>query len=300
MCVAPLTIVNKNTSERVKVPCGRCYECISSRRFQWAIRMQLEAEYNPPAVFATLTYDNEHCDGKLHYKSHIVPFLRNFRREEKLRYVMVGEYGTRTHRPHYHMVIFGLLLSRVDEILEKYWPYGSWHLGELAFGGAQYVAKYHILSKIDKPPYWDNERTEFKSFWNFFEQSYDLDCDEPCWDEHEPDEFFHMSRRPGIGAPYMTDDNVHAHRLRPTPYCTAAGKVQYLPKYLKHKIYDDAMKAEINEEMAKQSYKRQYDMAKQFGMDFDDFFDSEFQKLRRQIDKHKRLTFKAKKKDGTF
>lgn len=106
------------------------------------------------SIFVTLTYD-----GKFHYpqaysleKAHLQKFIKRLRKalgEVRIRYFAAGEYGEKTKRPHYHIIIFGIGFSE-KQIIMDCWPYTDWNVNsirEKAFGMAerqsiQYVAKY--------------------------------------------------------------------------------------------------------------------------------------------------------------
>lgn len=88
----------------IKVPCGKCPECRKALKRQWVARTVAEMETSPFSYFLTLTYDNEHltdCN-----KKDIQEFLNRFRYKNKTRYLVVGELGDKTNRPHYHAIIF--------------------------------------------------------------------------------------------------------------------------------------------------------------------------------------------------
>lgn len=83
----------------------------------------------------------------------------------KIRYFVVGEYGPKTHRPHYHIIIFGWSPSDVTPFfrsksgqqvyrsaqLEKLWPYGYVTVESCGCGTAQYCAQY-VTKKLTKKP----------------------------------------------------------------------------------------------------------------------------------------------------
>lgn len=105
------------------VPCGRCILCRDFRRRQWQKRLRLELFNNPDATFVTLTYDDDHCPLDVS-KSDVQKFIKRFRQIPrdynldigKFKYFFVSEYGSRTTRPHYHGIIFGvdMLLDRLS------------------------------------------------------------------------------------------------------------------------------------------------------------------------------------------
>lgn len=63
------------------------------------------------------------------------------KKDIKLKYYAVGEYGENTNRPHYHAVIFGLGLDHI-KYLEDAWSYGFVKVGSLTYDSARYVAGY--------------------------------------------------------------------------------------------------------------------------------------------------------------
>lgn len=138
--------VNEDTGEAsqlFEVPCGRCIECKKAKRREWSERLQLEASCYPENTvwFITLTYDEDHInlcpEGKngLHslVYEHFTGFIKTLRDflyrsscavarefrsyDRKLRYFIGCEYGDRFARPHAHILLFGLDLSKCGELL---------------------------------------------------------------------------------------------------------------------------------------------------------------------------------------
>jgi len=103
------------------------------------------------AVFVTLTYNPEHYpeDGSLN-KEHPKNFLKRLRKliPYKIRFYSVGEYGTKTQRAHYHLIIFNMPFEQQSlDYLEKAWslkgePIGHVHVGDVTPASAGYVANY--------------------------------------------------------------------------------------------------------------------------------------------------------------
>ena len=97
------------------LPCGQCIGCRLERSRQWATRLMKELRLHNHASFITLTYD----DNNLPKTADGVPtlclrdmqlFLKSLRKHfqpVQLRYFQCGEYGEKTQRPHYHMILFG-------------------------------------------------------------------------------------------------------------------------------------------------------------------------------------------------
>lgn len=124
------------------------------------MRAMHEAQSHEHSMFVTLTYNDENCPGELK-PDHLSDYIREVRRQmrlnhpellgNRLRYIACGEYGSRTHRPHYHAIFFGL--GTKDEFrykpglfksptLEKLWGKGQVRHGTLTPGAAAYTAFY--------------------------------------------------------------------------------------------------------------------------------------------------------------
>lgn len=93
-------------------PCNRCLPCIGIKRFHWVKKMQLEAKYWKYKYFITLTYSPENIPHNHHLnKQHLKNFIKYFRKHttkanKSLKYFACGEYGGKTERPHYHIILF--------------------------------------------------------------------------------------------------------------------------------------------------------------------------------------------------
>lgn len=139
-CLHPLLLSqfdeNNNFLGNLKVRCNHCVNCKSFLSRQWAFRCILESKQHKFTWFLTLTYDDNHLrfrdliDGET-----VFHVATNFKRDYQLlfknvrsagvifRYFIVGEYGEKSERPHYHAVIFG---PNHQEILyfKKFWDKG--------------------------------------------------------------------------------------------------------------------------------------------------------------------------------
>ncbi len=161
----PRNLVEAHMSSIV-VPCGKCPACLKKRRADWVSRMRLEALQHPVSTFATLTYDDEHCPKHLE-KSDVQNFIKRLRNVPRdygfppflVRYFACGEYGSHTHRPHYHLVLFGVDMTAPEwmpyltgfnqgkpryasRVLERLWPYGFNVVGSVTDSSIKYVSKY--------------------------------------------------------------------------------------------------------------------------------------------------------------
>lgn len=159
-------------------PCGKCLPCRINKSRQWQARLMLEWAVTGIGSFITLTYAPEFLPAGGHLdKAAAQRFMKRLRlvvKEELgidgLRFHLVGEYGTRSWRPHFHVTIFGVVLP--EELVKKAWKYGFIHVGLISADSLAYVVGY-CLKKLTRP-------------------SASL--------EGRPPEFMLSSRRPGLGA----------------------------------------------------------------------------------------------------
>lgn len=217
---------------RLKLPCGQCIGCRSSRSSQWATRIMHEAHYSPDNCFLTLTFDDDHLQKREFPESldvkDVQKFMKRLRKKfgngifygfnnsqfiarNRIRFFQSGEYGSQFGRPHYHVILFncdfpdkyffkyspsGEKLYR-SNILESLWPFGHSSIGSLTFQSAQYVAKYITLKHTGKDV--------------GLHYAWDLDIDEDtgelCVLSTLKPEFSTMSRRPGIGKDWFDEFN---------------------------------------------------------------------------------------------
>lgn len=113
----------------------------------------LEHLCSPDAVFLTLTYrDEELPDDAMLCKRDLQRYIksvRNFyRTKRRIRYYACGEYGERTHRPHYHAILFGVYVHEASAV-SQLWPHGGVAVGTVTPESIQYVAGY-VCKKLSK------------------------------------------------------------------------------------------------------------------------------------------------------
>lgn len=86
--------------------------------------LEIRSKYQESAYFVTLTYSDSNVvyapipnqNGEVIYevqtlvKKDVQDFIKRVRKgiKEKIKYFAVGEYGNKTWRPHYHLLIFGI------------------------------------------------------------------------------------------------------------------------------------------------------------------------------------------------
>lgn len=146
------------------VPCGKCRLCCDKKAREWAFRAACEnwSSTSHP-LFVTLTYDNDHLPLHGVFKEEVQLFLKRLRInmtrrgvKHDLRYFAVAEYGTKSKRPHYHLIIWNFptdsyyyptLASRLEEV-EKAWNKGFAYVAYVQKGAINYVMKYMRKSLV--------------------------------------------------------------------------------------------------------------------------------------------------------
>lgn len=239
MCVRPLYLIQKCShcdfledswrhSKLVRVPCGKCIECVKRRQKDLTVRITFEAQNYRTMHFVTLTYNPEsvplacslfcntkdgvylvqkpqilpesvfchkmreclsmsNIDGRGRYldaslpysgcqtpelpyfyrvamslnREHVKLWLKGcrtaYKREFKealpdFKMAWCGEYGSRTARPHYHVLFLGLTSNQVDWMVKR-WNYGFTSCKKCRTGisdkyaVARYISKY--MTKCD-------------------------------------------------------------------------------------------------------------------------------------------------------
>ena len=110
--------------------CGNCKPCQMHHRECVVTRIMLESAMHPPGwtAFITLTYANAPLTDKgvpTLRKEDLQDFLKRLRWRfpaKTLRHVSVGEYGEKSGRPHYHLIVFGAPLNRIKDAVKGCWP----------------------------------------------------------------------------------------------------------------------------------------------------------------------------------
>lgn len=223
-CISPLNIPRPNgrgNADRVVVPCGKCMACLSKARSHWSYRLKQELKSCSSAFFVTLTYDDDHLFFNNFgvpsvNKEHIQLFFKRLRKyyygnsKSDIRYFLSSEYGPNTSRPHYHGIFFNIPddFEGVQKQILNCWSHGHVHVGTVTGASIGYVAKY-CVSKSFVPE----------------------DADKV---------FSLMSRRPGIGANYLTSQvkEWHGADSGDKYFVVGDGGVkQSMPRYYRDKIF---------------------------------------------------------------
>lgn len=221
-CLRPRYIAK----HEIVVPCGRCGFCAATRRSDWAIRLMWERKLHSCSKFVTLTYADPHLkwyngQPQLH-REHVQLFLKRVRKEGyQLRYYGVGEYGSKTFRPHYHLLLFG---DVPEEVIRRQWIHGQVHIGNVTQESVMYCLSY-MINKND----WRMSKGRVRTF-NM------------------------MSK--GIGKNYLSPAMREWHKSGRKNYCIVDGCKRHLPRYYKNAIFSKIDLVRISVRSQKDTFKK--------------------------------------------
>lgn len=192
--------------------------------------------------FLTLTYDDEHLPISYSVDPRAMQLflkkLRNHLAPKKIRFFLCGEYGGKTGRPHYHILLFGhqftdLVLyaespktkDRIytSRILDSLWELGECKIGKVSFQSAGYVARYQMKKIGGK---------KAANHYRYIDKFGEVHQRHP--------EFSRQSNRPGIGKPWL--DKFYTD-LFPRDFVIHLGK-KGVSKMAVPKYYDKIMERE--------------------------------------------------------
>jgi len=131
--------------------------------------MMHELNYHDKSLFLTLTYNDEKLPpGGTLCKRHVQLFLKSIRQAiwpRTLRYYIAGEYGSKSERPHYHGILFGVGLDEEDRrTVIRHWQYCDWEvksIRENSFGVVNHDTVRYVAQYIDKKLYGDEAIKKF-------------------------------------------------------------------------------------------------------------------------------------------
>ncbi len=212
----------------------------------WSFRLVKEGMVSNAALFVTLTYDNIHVPitkrGFLTLnKKDLQDYFKRLRKLQKvkIKYFVCGEYGERTLRPHYHLIIFNAHTENVFKAWRlKSKDIGSIYIGNVSEASIGYTLKY--MQKPGKIPIHKNDDRQ--------------------------KEFQLMSK--GLGKAYLTEKMIQWHKedIENRMYVPMKdGKKIAMPRYYKDKIYNEREKDRIVRKMQELSVIEDKNLQKQYG-----------------------------------
>lgn len=245
-CITPYYVQDKFTGDYIPVPCSKCPPCMKRRTSGWSYRLVKEGERSSSALFITLTYDTEYVpiteNGFMNLdKKDIQKFFKRLRKltNNKLKYYVCGEYGTKKMRPHYHIILF----NADKEMIQRAWSLDGKHIGSVYIGQVNeasigYTLKY--MTKKGKVPIHRNDDRQ--------------------------KEFSLMSKK--LGNNYITEKMIKWHKevLNERMYVNIPGNKKIaMPRYYKDKIYNELEKEKIANYLKEISEKEQEKLEEELG-----------------------------------
>jgi hypothetical protein len=113
----------------------------------------MESMMHSDSIFVTLTYNDdflpENCSVDKYEVKTFIKRLRERILPRKIRYYCVGEYGDTSHRPHYHIIIFGMALFE-KEAIEKAWSWQGYQMGHIMIGDVNFSSARYVTGYIQK------------------------------------------------------------------------------------------------------------------------------------------------------
>lgn len=166
-----------------RVPCGKCLPCQKKRRSEWSLRLEHEYMFSDSAFFITLTYNDFNIPRTKEgyhtlHKKHLQNYIKRLRNDhvkyvakemkvskshvknisKPIRYYAVGEYGSKTRRPHYHLLLFNYDIANLAPLTNQWkntdtgYRHGHVDVGTVTSASINYVTKYMFkpFGKKDK------------------------------------------------------------------------------------------------------------------------------------------------------
>ncbi len=229
-CKVPIRVKNnrKSNSDFLynTVPCGKCLDCLKKRATNWSFRLQIEEKFHNIAYFVTLTYSDEYVPVTEHgeltlNKRDLQLFLKRVRKAtscKTVRYYAVGEYGSTTQRPHYHLILFDVK----DTVINACWthPTSKIALGITDIQPVSPASVRYVTNYVCKPRLNDDEL------------------------HGKQREFSTMSK--GLGSQYLTPAMQAWHTQNLNNFVIQRGGIRLpLPRYYKDKLFDDRQKSQL-------------------------------------------------------
>lgn len=155
MCLTPFSKRDKFTGESQTFPCGKCPQCTARRISAWSFRLMQQDKVCTSAYFVTLTYNTDHVpitpNGFMTLKKEDVQnYMKRLRKlspNANIKYYTAGEYGGKTNRPHYHILLFNAGAFEIT----KAWSLDGRSLGDVHFGTVTAASVGYSLKYISKP-----------------------------------------------------------------------------------------------------------------------------------------------------
>lgn len=265
-CLIPSSIVYVSDRARrvyrdfIEIPCGQCIGCRIDYSRQWANRCLMELQYHESSYFVTLTYDDVHVpisyyanndDGEASpaqtlCKRDLQLFFKRLRYNtgQDIRYFCCGEYGSKSARPHYHCIIFGLVLDDLvpykrshegfqyynSETVQKAWRGFAHNIEGDEIPGTYGDLGFAVVADVTWESCAYTARYVTKKATGYERQFYDTFNLQP--------EFAIMSRKPGIGRQFYEDHKGELYEYDHISIKTHKGGRQVRPPRYFDQLFD--------------------------------------------------------------
>jgi hypothetical protein len=220
-CLKPIQVRVKGDLKTV--PCGKCPSCYYTKTAGMSFRLLQEERVSSSSNFITLTYDTDHLVSTPFGRASLCKydlqcFFKRLRKAQgvgcspHIKYYAVGEYGSQTKRPHYHIILFNADI----ELIQSAWSLDGKTIGDIYYGDVCGASVGYTLKYMCKPRYAgllgdDDRHPEFSVSSN------------------------------GLGLSYLTSNMIQWHKrdLYNRRYVVLNGGVKVaMPRYYYERLYD--------------------------------------------------------------
>lgn len=190
----------------ISIPCGKCFNCLKSKSHGLLVRAVKEASCYDFNSFITLTVSDENLEkvfpnGSLIHRPWQLFLKRLGKRLGKCpRFLMCAEYGSKSLRPHYHAVLFGVRFTDIcvypdgsftsSKLIQECWPFGQIQCADVNQERIAYVSGYTLK---------DYQLGRDHDFYDSLGLAYP---------------YFKWSRNPGLGAVWFDKFFRDSYKLR--------------------------------------------------------------------------------------
>ena len=149
MCLNPSKIADVGF-----VACRECWQCRERKIDDWVGRNIAEGQTAKAAHVVTLTYGEDRSAGGIDHiraavltYSDVQKYLKYLRVDGyPVRYFVVGEYGSKKGRAHWHIILYwqGAVPEHTlrENFMQKHWPHGFSYWDKVSAEAIRYACKY--------------------------------------------------------------------------------------------------------------------------------------------------------------
>ena len=244
-------------STYLRIPCNNCLGCRKAHAEAWAMRCHFEEQRHKHTAWSTLTFSDENLPDKEWFPGgnldvrRLQLFTKRLRKAlgtaGALRFFASGEYGDRTNRPHYHIILFGLHAETHRRLIETSWGLGNTYTIPITPALIGYTAGY-TAKKIGFKPDPRNAETDPETGAVY---------------QWQPP-FLQMSRRPGIGGHLRNPPGMGPHRPQDIQAATKSWRSYIISNGFKKAVprfLHEAWKAQATQEQIEELHQERLELA---------------------------------------